>query len=682
MRVRCLLLAISLIFNATLSARSAAPEELQRMGSVVADFSLKDYRGAERSLSDYRDSKVVVLAFLGTECPLAKLYGTRLGELDRKYRDKGVTILGINSNRQDSITEIAAHARIHNVDFPVLKDLGNRVADQIGAQRTPEVFVLDQSRTVRYHGRIDDQYGVGYIRDGIEKNYLQDAIDGLLAGRDVKTPSTKVVGCFIGRVKQPKADSPVTYSNQVARILQKHCVECHREGEIAPFALTKYDEVVGWGDTMLEVIADRRMPPWHANPQFGHFRNERSLTDEEKQTLEQWVAAGCPEGDASKLPEPATFVSGWQLPREPDLVVEMRGQPYEVPAEGAVKYQYFRVDPKLTEDKWVLAAEAQPSNRAVVHHILVFVRPPKGQKNPLGNTVGEFFAAYVPGYRTPLYPKGMAKFIPAGSELVFQLHYTPIGSPQKDLSRIGIVFADADEIDHVVVTQQAVEHRFEIPPHADNYKVEANSQKAPAEVQLLAFMPHMHLRGKSFRYEAKRPDGSSETLLDVPQYDFNWQTAYQLAEPVRLPPGSYLHCTAAYDNSADNLNNPDPEKAVRWGDQTWNEMMIGYFDVAIPLSTFGVRRAAAKKSDTAEGSGDASRIGNDTIKVGNRKIRVSQLIGSIPRLDKNGNGKLEKAEVPEQHHFLFDALDGNKDGVLTREEGLAAILRIRGDARQ
>jgi peroxiredoxin len=682
MRVRFLLLAVLLVLNATVPARSADPGESPRTGSVVADFLLKDFRGADRSLSDYRDSKVVVLAFLGTECPLAKLYGTRLGELDRRYRDRGVTILGINANRQDSITEIAAHARIHNVEFPVLKDLGNRVADQIGAQRTPEVFVLDQSRTVRYHGRIDDQYGVGYIREGVEKNYLQDAIDDLLAGREVRTSSTKVVGCFIGRVKEPQLDSPVTYANQVARILQKHCVECHRDGEIAPFALTTYDEVVGWGDTMLEVISDRRMPPWHANPEFGHFRNERALSDEEKQALEQWVAAGCPEGNASDLPEPIEFVSGWQLPREPDLIVEMRDQAYAVPAEGAVKYQYFRVDPKLTEDKWVLAAEAQPGNRAVVHHILVFVRPPKDQKNPLGNTVGEFFAAYVPGYRTPIYPQGMAKFIPAGSELVFQLHYTPIGSPQEDLSRIGIVFADPKQIDHVVVTQQAVQPRFEIPPHADSYRVEADSQKAPAEVQVLAFMPHMHLRGKSFRYEAKFPDGSSEIVLDVPNYDFNWQTAYQLAEPLKLPPGSYLHCTAAYDNSADNLNNPDPTQAVRWGDQTWNEMMIGYFDVAIPLSAFGIRGASVRKSDDPEMPEDSAAVGNDTFTVGNRRIRVSQLIGSIARLDKNGNGKLEKAEVPEQHRFLFEALDIDRNGILTREEGMAAILRIRREAQR
>ncbi|MHC4875848.1 MAG: redoxin domain-containing protein [Planctomycetota bacterium] len=669
MRICCALLLLTLI-SMSPGQPLAAAEVSDHLGTTIADFTLKDFRGKSHSLSDYSDRRVIVLAFLGTECPLAKLYGTRLGELDRAYRDRGVTILGLNSNQQDSITEIAAYARLHKIDFPLLKDLGNRVADQIDAERTPEIFVLDQSRRVRYHGRVDDQYGVGYIRDRSEKDFLKNAIDDLLAGEDVKTASTEVVGCFIGRIKKPQTGSPVTYSNQIARILQKHCVECHREGEIAPFSLTSYDEVVGWGDTMLEVIADRRMPPWHANPEFGHFKNARSLTAEEKDTLSKWVAAGCPEGDASDLPKPVEYVSGWQLPREPDLVINMRDRPFEVPAEGAVKYQYFRVDPKLTEDKWVVAAEAQPGNRAVVHHILVFIRAPKEKRTGLGDTAGEFFAAYVPGYRTPIYPRGMAKFIPAGSELVFQMHYTPIGSPQEDLSRVGLVFADKEEaeaIDHVVVTRNAVEHRFAIPPHDDNYRVEAKSQRAPSDVQLLAFMPHMHLRGKSFRYEARYPDGRSDTVLDVPQYDFNWQTAYQLARPMKLPAGSYLQCTAHFDNSENNLNNPDPSKTVRWGDQTWNEMMIGYFDVAIPVSVF-----APKAGEADDG----------TVSIGGREVQIAGLLQSIKRLDRDGDGKLKAAEVPKQHMLLFTALDSDKDRVLTVDEARKTIERFRRERRR
>ena len=499
-RLKTASLAAGIVFAflAISSGFVSAAETATLTGRQVTAFSAKDFRGRTHSLDEYSSSKVVVLAFLGTECPLAKLYGPRLASIAKQYADKGVTVLGVNSNRHDSITEISAYARIHEIDFPILKDLDNRIADQVGATRTPEILILDEKRVVRYHGRVDDQYGVGYIRDEPQKSFVTSTIDDLLASRIVKTPTTEVVGCFIGRTRTPDPTSPVTFSNQVARVLNRHCVECHREGEIAPFSLTSYDEVVGWGDTILEVIDDGRMPPWHADPRHGEFLNARIMTAEEKSQLRQWVDAGCPEGDRTQLPAQPTYTNGWQLPREPDLIVNMRDQPFDVPAEGTVKYQYFQVDPEFKDDMWIKAAELQPGNRAVVHHILVFVIPPGGRSKEVKSTTGEFLAAYVPGHLAPHYPEGMAKFIPAGSKLAFQLHYTPIGTPQKDLSRLGLTFAKSDEkIEQVVVTQQASNHRgLVIPPNADNHRVEAKSQTAPADVQVLAFMPHMHLRGK------------------------------------------------------------------------------------------------------------------------------------------------------------------------------------------
>jgi peroxiredoxin len=654
--------------TASTSAVAAAPVSL--VGSKVDSFSAKDFRGRSHSLDEYADSRIVILAFLGTECPLAKLYGPRLAHIAQEYAGKGVTILGVNSNRHDSITEIAAYARIHEIEFPILKDLDNRIADQVGATRTPEIVILDQKRVVRYHGRIDDQYGVGYIRDETQESFVTNAIDDLLASRDVKTPSTEVVGCFIGRMRKPNTTSEVTFSNQIARILNKHCVECHREGEIAPFALTSYDEVVGWGDTMLEVIRDGRMPPWHADPKHGDFINARVMTAEEKLQIQQWVDAGCPEGDTSKLPPQPTYTNGWQLPREPDLVVNMRDEPFDVPAEGTVRYQYFQTDPGFKEDKWVKAAELQPGNRAVVHHILVFVVPPGGRIKGEDSTTGEFLAAYVPGHRAPHYPKGMAKHIPAGSKLAFQLHYTPIGTPQKDLSRLGLTFAESEEvIEQVVVTQQASNHGgLVIPPNADNFRVEAKSKTAPTDVQILAFMPHMHLRGKSFSYEAHFPDGRKETLLDVPQYDFNWQTAYRVAKPVSLPTGAYLQCVAHFDNSENNLSNPDPTQTVRWGDQTWNEMMIGYFDVAIPAEALGLGSGKADSSPT-----------RSTASSNRTKARVLEILKAIRDFDQQGNnnGKLEKSEVPAKHLPIFKLLDADNDDVLTADEVKQMIDKLR-----
>jgi peroxiredoxin len=661
-----------LVANKSLVAVDS-PEVASLIGRKVENFSVQDYRGKAHSLSDYASSKVVVLAFLGTECPLAKLYAPRLASLNSELKSRGVTFLGVNSNRQDSLTEVASHARRHGIEFPVLKDAGNRIADAIGVTRTPEIVVLDETRTVRYHGRIDDQYGVGYIRDEVESTFLKDAVEDLLAGRKVKVAQTEVVGCFIGRIRTPKTDSKVTYSNQVSRILQRNCEECHREGEIAPFSLTKYEEVVGWGDTILEVIEDQRMPPWHASPKHGEFSNARVMTEEDKLQLRDWVKAGSPEGDPADLPEARNYTSGWSLPREPDFVINMADKPFDVQAEGTVRYKHFSVDPGFTEDKWIKAAELQPGNREVVHHILVFALPAGGrQRSSLASVNGEFLAAYVPGHRSPVYDDGMAKLVRAGSKLVFQMHYTPIGTPQKDLSRLGLVFARPESINHVVTTQQASQHRgLVIPPGDDNFRVESKSQAAPSPVRLLAFMPHMHLRGKAFRYTVHYPDGKSEILLDVPRYDFNWQTAYRLTKPKTLPKGAFLRCVAHYDNSEENLNNPDPTVTVRWGDQTWNEMMIGYFDVAVPTSVLGI-----------EPGGGQTSANSDEILIGRQKVAVSKILDGITSLDKNKDGKLVAKEVPQKYLIIFTRLDANKDGEVTLDEARKTIDAFRKTQRQ
>ena len=626
------------------------------IGRKVESFTLQDWRGKTHSLEDHREEKLVVVAFLGTECPLVKLYGPRREELSQQYAKQGVVFLGINSNRQDSVTEIGAWASRHNVTFPVLKDAGNRVADAFGAVRTPEVFVLDASRTIRYRGRVDDQYGVGYIRNEPRQRDLALALDALLAGRPVATSVTETVGCHIGRIRTPREDSPVTYSKEIARILQRRCVECHRAGEIAPFALTDYDEVVGWADMIREVTRERRMPPWHADPAHGRFADDRRLTDEELQQIATWVKHGAPEGDPADLPESVEYVTGWQLPRKPDLIVPITEEPVRVQAEGEVKYRYFKVDPGFTEDRWVRAAQLLPGNRAVVHHILVFAREP-GQALRGGGTNG-FLVGYVPGLISRPFPPGMAKRVPAGSQLIFQMHYTPIGTEQFDHSQLGFVFADDDEVKYEVRTTSAVQRRLNIPAGASDHRVNALSPASPADVLLLGMMPHMHLRGKSFRYEARWPDGTAETLLNVPEYDFNWQTGYRLAEPLKLPAGTRMYCEAGYDNSLDNLNNPDPTVNVKWGDQTWEEMMIGYFDIAFPRELTERSRRARRKPVT-----EANR----------RRARVV-----LGRFDKDGDGVATRNEVPERLHRLFDRLDANRDKRLTVAE-LAAGLQLLRD---
>jgi Peroxiredoxin len=549
-----------------------------RVGAKIGSFALHDYRGANHSLDEWRDKKAIVIAFLGVECPVARQYGSRLADLAAKYGSKEIAFVGIDGNQQDSLSEIAHYARESKIDFPILKDPGNVVADQLGAQRTPEVFVLDSNRVIRYWGRIDDQYGVGYARSSATRNFVSDALDDLLVGKEVRESTQEPVGCFIGRVRRSAPTGDVTYTKHVAAILHRHCVTCHRAGEVAPFQLVAYEDVVGWADTIREVIADGRMPPWHANPEHGKFANDVRLSEREKDLINTWIKNGCPRGDASDLPPLASFVEGWRIP-QPDVVFRMP-RPFDVPAKGVVEYQHFTIDPGFTEDKWIKAAEVRPGNRAVTHHLIAFFHPP-GSKDfepiePLTNSI----VGFAPGLPPSIYPEGTYRRIPAGSKLIIQAHYTPNGSPQTDQSELGLVFADPKTAKKEMTVAAALNWQFRIPAGVESHRVEA-SHKFDEDTLLWALTPHMHLRGKSFRFVAHYPEGKDEILLDVPRYDFNWQNTYGLVEPKLLPSGTVIDCTAVYDNSADNLANPDPKSTVMWGDQTWQEMMVGSLAVSL-----------------------------------------------------------------------------------------------------
>ncbi len=562
------------------------------IGRPIKEFALQDLHGKSHSLSDYNDRQAIVVCFLGTECPLAKLYGPRLQKLYEQFSPRGVGFLGISSNSQDSITELAAYTRIHGLTFPILKDLGQKLADACGATRTPEVFVLDRERKICYAGRVDGQFtfgtGVGLAQPQPQRADLESALEELLAGKEISLPLTEVKGCLIGHDRQPSAESPVTYCNQIARLIQDRCLECHRQGQIAPLSLGDYKSVAGWGDMILEVVLEGRMPPWHANPKYGHFANENRLSLEQKELVRTWVNNGCPEGNPADLPPPRMFHDDWFLPREPDQVIYLADKPVDVKAEGVEPYRHFVVDPGFAEDKWVKLAECMPGNRQVVHHIIVYIKPPGASAGKIG--AGEldprgyiFLAGFAPGTRPLVSPAGWAKKIPAGSQLVFEMHYTPIGTPQQDRSSIGLLFVDEKDVTHTMVTSNAPNNRFAIPPQDANYRVESQ-RRFDRDVTLLSLFPHMHMRGKSFRYELQTPGSEQrEILLDVPHYDFNWQNSFIFAEPRQIPAGSVMYCTAYFDNSADNLANPDPSKTVRWGPQTWEEMMIGWFDIGIPV---------------------------------------------------------------------------------------------------
>ncbi len=543
-------------------------------GAAVAPFTLKDIHRRPRALDGFKDKKAFVVVFVGTECPLANLYVPTLVQLHKEYEGKGVQFLAINANLQDTFVRVAAHAQERDVPFPVLKDFDHQVADAFGAKRTPEAFLLDGNYVIRYHGRIDDQYGIGYQRAEPTRRDLKEALDELLASKPITTPQTEVPGCLIARAKKPTVTGEVTYANQVARILQQRCQECHRPGEIGPFALLTYQDAHAWADTIQEVVLEQRMPPWHADPRHGRFSNDRHLSQEEIDTLRAWVQQGCPKGDDKDLPPPMQFPQGWKI-GQPDAVFRM-AEAFKVPATGVLSYKRFTVDPSFKEDVWVQAAECRPGNRAVVHHILVYLQSP-GKPIYASDGTASTLAGWAPGDMPALYTPGTAKRIPAGTKLVFEVHYTPNGTEQNDRCSVGIIFAKQPPA-QVAETNILAKTPLRIPPGAANHK-EQLTYTFRDDALVLSFMPHMHLRGVSAKYVAAYPDGRTETLLSVPDYDFNWQSVYRFAEPLRIPKGTKLTWIGHWDNSADNPRNPDPTKEVRWGLQTWDEMQNGWMEV-------------------------------------------------------------------------------------------------------
>jgi len=647
------------------SLYAATPNSM--VGRTVDNFRLRGHRGAHWSLAEAQEAKLLVVAFLGTECPLAKLYGPRLQQLQEKFADQGVLVVGINSNTQDSVTEITRYVTQHELTFPFLKDPGNRVADAMQAARTPEVFLLDEKRVVRYHGRIDDQYAVGLSRNQPRRRDLEVAIGELLAGKPVSVPETKSVGCYIGRVNKVTPVGDVTYSHQIAPIFHRRCVSCHRDGELAPFTLTSYDDILGWEDTILEVIDDNRMPPWFANSKPGHFRNDPRLTDEEKTLLRTWIENGMPEGDPKQTPPLPKFTSGWQI-TAPDEVLYMREAPFAVSAEGVVDYQYFVVDPKWQEDKYICAAEARPDNRSVVHHIIVYVLPPGERQRDFRRRA--MLVGYAPGSTPTILQDDVAIKVAAGSKLVFEMHYTPNGSPQMDRSYAGFKFMDKKDVKKELRGRMAIDTSFAIAPGDANKKVKARYRVVRDEL-LLDMTPHMHLRGKAFRYELVRPGGERELLLDVPKYDFNWQLSYQLSQPKLLPRGSYVECTAWYDNSDNNFANPDATKRVRWGDQSWEEMMIGFFKVVAPDQAPGDLRSQASIDPSGEWTWQR---GNSTERL-KLKLAEGRLTGELTTTA--GKIPIDRAVI-QGDRLKFQATSEKSGGLVLDFDAVVTAKQITG----
>ena len=568
----------------------------------VDNFRLLDHQGASHELYYHSDAKAVAFLVQGNGCPIVRNAMPRFKELRDEFAAQGVEFFLLNTNLQDNRNSINKEAEKYGYDIPILMDDTQLIGESLNLVRTGEVFVVDpKSWTVAYHGAVDDRLTYENQKKEAENHYLRDALANMVAGEAVEVASTNGIGCLINFPEQQamaKAKhAEISYSEDIAPILMENCVSCHREGGLGPFAMTDYNIVRGFSLMIREVLRTKRMPPWHADPAYGHWSNDRSLTDEEVKTLVHWIEAGAPRGEGEDLlATNETEYFDWDAQDTlgpPDYVIDIPAM--EIPATGVVDYQYHHVANTIGKDVWIKAAEIMPGDRAVLHHVIttfgheITEGEHKGRFRPIGGLRG-----YAPGLNNDGFPEDTGVMLPANVQFEFQMHYTPVGRPTVDASKMGVWVYDEPPT-HAMVSMFMANGKIKIPAGAANHK-ESEEKVIPKDALLYSLMPHAHFRGKAAEFRAVYPDGTSELLLSVPNYDFNWQTTYELAEPKFIPAGTKLVQSNWWDNSARNAANPDPSIDVYWGEQSWEEMLFG----AMTLRFLTEEESEAMKTAKAE----------------------------------------------------------------------------------
>jgi hypothetical protein len=544
---------------------------------TVPNITFKDIRYLNRTLSELagpkeKPVKGFLIVFLNTTCPIAQRYMPKLKTIDADYGPKGIQVVGLYTAQEESINDIASHGLENSVKFPIGKDLNQSAVKALGVERVPQVVLLDSSRNILYSGRIDDQYRTGGAQPRMTRSDVTEAIDEFLAGKPISVSQTPVDGCKITPWSDVSVAEPVTFHEHVEKVMQARCQNCHHEGGATPFSLVSYEDVKSQAEMVAEVVDDRRMPPWYASPKYGHFKNDTSMTKEERETVLAWVKSGMPAGDPAKAPAPLAFsTSRWKI-GEPDLVVKMK-QEHDIPAEGYVNYHYVMLPYVFKEDTYVEAIEIRPINKAVVHHCNM------AYGNLLKGKFGRetFITGYVPGGQPMTLGYNVAFKIPKGSSLFLQIHYTTTGKPEKGSVEVGFRYAQGlvRKTTHFFVLDP---RGIAIPPGESMYEL-SETREIPRNATLLGMFTHMHVRGRDMTYRAFYPDGKTETLLQIPNYNFEWQLGYECPLPpneCKIPAGTKIEAVAHYDNSAFNPYNPDPTRTVPYGDQTYDEMFNGF----------------------------------------------------------------------------------------------------------
>jgi thiol-disulfide isomerase/thioredoxin len=553
------------------TAPAADPPQPVPIGTVIQDLRFTDIRGLDRNLSELGESPALVLAFTTTTCPLVRKSLPKLTELARKYQDQGVRFVIVNVGAGDTIRDMAAQAVDFEVPLVFVKDEDHSCCRALGITRTPQVAVLDATRTLRYRGRIDDQLRIGGTRPVPTRHDLEVALQEILAGQPVSIAETTVDGCAITPPPSRPQQQGITWSEHIAGIVHARCAQCHRPGTAAPFSLLTYDEVSAHSEMIKVVVARETMPPWYAARQHGHFQNNAALSEAEQGLILDWIALGRPVGEISQAPappEPAT--SEWRI-GEPDLVITTIEE-FTIPATGFIPYRYT-VLPFLTfQETWIEAIEIKPDNRAVVHHCNMAYITSEG--------AGEqtFITGYVPGGQpmdASRFNHGVAVRLPARAGLGLQIHFTTTGKEERCRIQVGLRFPRGvvrKQLRHFLIDP----HRWQIPPHDPAFRVEG-TYTLDRDVELLGLFTHMHLRGRDMTFYAEAPGQSRERLLQIPNYNFEWQLGYEIGLGEKpLSKGTVIRAVAHFDNSAFNPYNPDPSATVVYGPQSVDEMFNGF----------------------------------------------------------------------------------------------------------
>lgn len=576
-------------------ADNAQEPDTQSPASTPVHAAWKDLSGRAWSEKDFARHKATVFVFVSTQCPIANIYSPRINELAQKYTTSDVQFFLVDSNLEDSAAALKRYIQERGYRFPAVKDVGTSLADALSADRTPETIIVDQQGAVRYRGRIDDNTD----REKIIRHDASEALDALLDGKPIARARTLAFGCAVFRdtpVSKTQVSHTVTYTRDVAPILARNCVSCHRQGESAPFALESYQQAKIWALPIKTYTARRQMPPWKAAPGYGDFHDARLMSDQEIAVLGKWADAGAPQGNLKDLRETSAPAprAEWQLGR-PDLILQPTGT-YHLEAEGKDVYREFVLPADFKEDQFINAIEFKPDNRAVVHHIIVFFDPSgmsakldgkeeePGYSVPgvgIGTPQSVWVAGWAAGATPYRLPEGAAYRLPAGDKIVLQVHYHKDGKVEADRSRIGLHFADKAKVDKEIHVASLINAGFHLKAGNSHQEVKA-SMTVAAPVHVWAVFPHMHLLGREMKMTAELPDGSIRPLIWINDWDFNWQETYRCKESVMLPKGTKVSLTAVFDNSESNPRQPvHPPKDVFWGEQTTDEMCIGFFQYSL-----------------------------------------------------------------------------------------------------